>query len=195
MNNYIKVFYISIIFILIAYTAHGQVIIDNTSFEGTPADATMPAGWFAGTKGTTPDILPGYWGVYTEPEDGDSYVGMITREDGSYESISQRLTGKVIEGSCYSMSLYMAFSDNYTGYNNPIHLRIWMSDIKNERQQLIYTSPLIKSEDWKKFNFDFTPETDKYYIILEAYISDEPKAHKGNILIDKISPIYFCNRA
>ena len=195
MNNYIKVFYISIIFIFITYTAHGQVLIDNTSLEGTPADATMPAGWFAGTKGTTPDILPGYWGVYTEPEDGDSYVGMITREDGSYESISQRLTGKLIEGSCYSMSLYLAYSDNYTGYNNPIHLRVWMSDIKNERQQLIYTSPLIKSEDWKKYNFDFTPESDKYYIILEAHISDEPKAHKGNILIDKISPIYFCNRA
>lgn len=195
MNIYIKVFYISIIFIFITYTAHGQVLIDNTSLEGTPADATMPAGWFAGTKGTTPDILPGYWGVYTEPEDGDSYVGMITREDGSYESISQRLTGKLIEGSCYSMSLYLAYSDNYTGYNNPIHLRVWMSDIKNERQQLIYTSPLIKSEDWKKYNFDFTPESDKYYIILEAHISDEPKAHKGNILIDKISPIYFCNRA
>jgi len=195
MNNYIKVFYISIFFILISYTSHSQVIIDNTSFEGTPSDATMPAGWFAGTKGTTPDILPGYWGVYNEPEDGDSYVGMITREDGSYESISQRLNGTITEGSCYTMSIHLAFSDNYTGYNKPIHLRIWIADTKNERQQLIYTSPKIKSEEWKKFNFDFTPETDKHYIILEAFISEKPIPHKGNILIDKISPIYFCNRA
>jgi hypothetical protein len=195
MNNYIKVFYISLFFILTGYTSHSQIIIDNTSFEGTPADATMPAGWFAGSEGTTPDILPGYWGVYNEPEDGDSYVGMITRQDGSYESISQRLGGTVEQGSCYSMSLYLAFSDNYTGYNNPIHLRVWISDKKNKRQQLVFTSPKIKSEDWKKYSFDFTPETDKYYIILEAFINEKPTSHKGNILIDKISPIYFCNRA
>ena len=194
MNNYIKAFYISIFFIFQGYSTHCQIIIDNSSFEGTPADATMPAGWFAGSEGTTPDILPGYWGVYNEPEDGDSYVGMITRQDGSYESISQRLGSTIEQGQCYKMSLYMAFSDNYTSYNNPIQLRVWIADKKNKRQQLIYTSPKIKSEDWKKYTFEFTPDTDKYYIILEAFISEKPKSHKGNILIDKISPIYFCNR-
>ena len=193
MNNYIKLIYILNLLILTSYTSDCQILIDNASFEGTPADATMPAGWFAGSPGTTPDILPGYWGVYNDPEDGDSYVGMITRQDGSYESISQRLSGKIEKGNCYSMSMNLAFSDNYTGYNNPIMLRVWISDIKNKRQQLIYTSPKIKSEEWKKYDFNFTPESDKYYIILEAHISDDPISHKGNILIDKISPIFFCN--
>jgi len=192
---YIKHIYISIFLIYISYSLSGQIIIDNGSFEGPPADATMPAGWFAGEKGTTPDILPGYWGVYNEPEDGETYVGLITRQDGTFESISQRLPNKLEKGSCYTLSFNLAYSDNYTGYNGPIHLRVWVASKKNRRQQMIFKSPKISSVEWKEFSFEFTPNDDMYYIILEAHISDERISHKGNILIDNISPIFRCNRA
>jgi len=192
---YIKHIYISIILILFSHSLCGQIIIDNGSFEGTPADATMPAGWFAGEKGTTPDILPGYWGVYNESEDGETFVGLITRQDGSFESISQRLPDKLEKGTCYSLSFFLSFSDNYTGYNAPIHLRVWVASKKNKRQQLVFKSPKISSTDWEKFTLEFSPEEDMYYIILEAHISDKKKSHKGNILIDNMSPIFRCNRA
>src|SRR5689334_15278944 len=52
-----------------------QVIeLFNPSFEDTPQDATMPQGWTGCKEGTTPDILPGFWGVYTPPSDGQTYV-------------------------------------------------------------------------------------------------------------------------
>ena len=48
----------------------GQILLDNPSFEGEPKDATTPIGWLECEKGTTPDILPGFWGVYLQPYDG-----------------------------------------------------------------------------------------------------------------------------
>ena len=53
-----------------------DIWLENASFEDEPQDATMPQGWRGWKKGTTPDILPGSWGVYLEPYDGDSYVDL-----------------------------------------------------------------------------------------------------------------------
>jgi len=193
MNNYIKLIYISAFFSL-ASSAQGQVFISNPSLEDAPADATMPSGWFAVSKGTTPDILPGFWGVYLEPENGNSYVGLITRPDGSYESIGQRMEHTMEKGSCYSMSLYLSHSDNYTGYNQPIKLRIWVSDKNKSKQQMVFESPLIEDEEWTPFQFNFYPEKDAKYIILEAYNPQKSKKVKGNILIDAIANPKICNR-
>ncbi len=194
MNNNIKVFYISF-FLLFKICIFSQISLSNSSFEGIPADATMPNGWYSASEGTTPDILPGYWGVYNEAFDGETYIGLITRQDGSSESIGQRL-GKTLEAeTCYQMSLRLSHSDGYSGYNGPLFLRIWISDQKTKRQQLIFMSPKLDFEAWKRFKFEFIPESDTQYIILEAFINDNPLSYKGNLLIDNISSIRICNKA
>ena len=194
MDNYIKYFYI-LILSFFGSVSKAQIPVNNASFEGIHGDATMPNGWFVVEKGTTPDILPHYWGVYNEPFDGESYVGLITRPDGSFESIGQRLEKTLKKNECYELGLALAHSDTYTGYNQPLHLRIWISDKNREKQQLIFKSPLINTLDWKYFEFEFSPEKDMYYIILEAYISDDKPSYKGNILMDNMSYIKNCNRA
>lgn len=192
MNIYIKLIHISILLAAFGKVS-AQAYLTNASIEDLPADATMPTGWFAASEGTTPDILPGYWGVYLEPEDGESYVGLISRSDDSYESMSQRLKQPLDEGTCYSMGLYLAHSDNYTGYNEPLKARIWIADKKNKRTQLIYESSTLDDEEWQYHKFNFTPEKEMKYLIIEAYNHND-KAVKGNILIDGISEIYHCDR-
>jgi len=59
---------------------------------------------------------------------------------------------------------------------------------------MIFESPLIDDEEWKPFNFNFYPERDMKYIILEAYNPDKSKNNKGNILIDGLSNPTICNR-
>ena len=73
------------------------VWLNNASFEGVPQDATTPSGWQECELGTTPDILPGFWNVYTEASDGETFIGLITRDDGSFESIGQRLSSPLKE--------------------------------------------------------------------------------------------------
>ena len=185
-----------ILFLLNGYAyLDGQSIeIANSSFDGEPADATVPQGWMPCKEGTTPDILPGYWGVYSEPSDGDTYVGLITRHNNTWEVIGQRLPAPLLKGNCYAWSLDLAHSDTYSGYNNPIRLRVWIGLTKCAKDQLIYESPLIEHTDWKTYKIKFTPENEYRYIMLEAYHPEEVVNWKGNILIDRIRSIQGCDR-
>jgi hypothetical protein len=166
----------------------------NSSFEGEARDATIPRGWFICTEGSTPDILPGPWGVYNEPVHGDSYVGLITRENGSWESVGQKLTEKLLKDKCYQMSLFVARSDTYADYHDPIKLRIWLGKAKCERAQKILETDFIRGTEWERIQIKFNPDTDMHYILIEAFISDDRFSHRGNVLIDNISAITQCGR-
>lgn len=164
----------------------------NPSFEGEPQDATVPIGWLPCEEGTTPDILPGFWGVYQEAADEETYVGLIIRRDGSWESITQRLSHTIQHKDCYTFSLDLAHSKTYSGYNQPVKLRVWGSTNKCTKDQLLFESPLIKDTNWKKYLVEFTAEQPIRYIILEAY--HRRGYLEGNILLDNLSPLQKCPR-
>lgn len=170
-----------------------QISLVNSSFEGQPQDAKMPDGWLKCDRATTPDILPGPWGVYLTAQDGNSYLGMICREDGSYESIVQRAPKRLLEGQCYESSIHLARYTNYAGYSKPIHLRISISNKKCSMGQVIFTSPLIDQRQWMNFDFEFTPEYDAKYIRISAF--DPTGELNGHVLIDNLGPITICSRA
>ncbi len=169
-----------------------QIKLNNASFEDEPSDATTPHGWFIASPMTTPDILPGYWGVYLDPEEGETYIGLITRLDDSYESIGQRTSAPMQEGLCYSFSLNLAHSKTYAGFNNPIKLRIWIGTSKDSKEQLIYESKIIEHSSWKNYKVNFTPKAQSQYFFIEAYNDNPSKPIKSNILIDNISNIKPC---
>ncbi len=174
---------------------NAQITVINPSFEDEPADATTPQGWLPCELNTTPDIFPGFWGVYNEPSHGETYVGIITRENGTFESFGQRLSGTLKANSCYYSEIDLAHSIIYSGYNKPIQLRIYLGKDKCSKDQMIFESPVIKHMQWKTFRFDFNPKEAYEYIILEAYYMDGPFSHKGNILIDNLRPILRCGNA
>ena len=191
--NKLAVLFFNLIFIS-GLTA--QISLDNPSFEGEPEDATLPNGWLECKQGTTPDILPGAWGVYNEPSDGETYMGLITRMDKTWESVGQRLSQPLEAQKCYSLSVDLAHSNTYTGYSKFVKLRIWGGSTRCSRGQLLWESDVIKHTNWETYNFFFKAKATYHYIILEAYFpNDKPIPHKGNILIDNISDIVICERA
>lgn len=178
-----------------AIIGSSQIILDNASFEGEPQDATIPTGWQPCALGTTPDILPGFWGVKLEAFEGDSYLGLITRDDGTWESIGQRTSATIKSGDCYEFSLMLAHSKEYAGYNKAIKLRIWGGKTACSKDEIIGESPFINHTEWKKYLFKFSPDTDLNYIIFEAQHMDGIYFnYRGNILIDDCSPIQDCER-
>lgn len=179
-----------------AYHLYAQVIfLNNASFEGEPVDATMPVGWFGCTNATTPDILPGPWGVYEEPSDGDTFVGLITREDGTWEAVGQRFSEPLKKGECYAFTIDLAHSGMYADYNTPIRLRIWGGKNKCDLTQLLFESPVITKSDWTTFSIEFFADQVLNYIRLEACRPEKGSPVRGNVLIDNISPIKRCARA
>jgi hypothetical protein len=177
----------------IALLGQSGILLNNPSFEDEPQDAKMPQGWWGVDEGTTPDILPGFWGVRALPADGQTYVGLITRADGSQESIGQRLHPRLEKGGCYQFYLHLARSRKYVGYTDDIQCRIWVSTRKKKKQELIFTSPKIDHRDWKRYLVNFTAKDDYKYIIIESYTEEE--GTKGHILIDALSGIQLCDKA
>ena len=173
-----------------------QITLENASFEGQAQDATVPTGWHSCKRGTTPDILPGFWGVNKEASEGETYIGLITRDDGSWESIGQRLQSPLNANECYSLKLDLARSDSYAGYLLPLKLVIWGGTSRCERTQLLAETITIKHTDWRTYNLTLYPEKPINYIIIEAQYMDGIFFHyKGNILLDALSPIKACERA
>ena len=182
-----------IFFLYLSVALHGQVILNNPGFEDTPQDATTPQGWLACEPGTTPDILPGFGGVNLLPVEGQSFVGLITRKDGSFESIGQQLYPTLTKNKCHEFYIHLAKSRRYVGYSKAIQVRIWLADERCEKSQLVYTSPVIKHKKWKRYHVEFTPEQDASYILIEVFTEDQGK--KGHVLIDGISSIQRCSKA
>ncbi len=193
-----NIFY-SLLFVFFSYSPREEndtVRLDNPSFEGTPQDATTPIGWLPCGENSTPDILPGSWGVYNEPSDGNTYIGLITREDGTWESIQQQLRKPLKLDECYSFSLDLARAATYNTYNIPVKFQLWGGTKKCSKQQLLAETSVIRHTSWKTYNFEFTPQKDYDYVIFEArYANGIYFAYKGNLLLDRCSAFKRCVRA
>jgi len=166
----------------------------NSSFEGQPQEAFVPVGWTPCSSLTTPDIFPGVWGVTLDPAHGNSYMGLITRSDGSNESVGQRLPSKLEKDRCYTFSIYIAASETYAGFNDAIKCRIWLGSNSCQRRQLIFESQSLKNSFWNNKRVKFTPEFESSFIIIEAAFPTPKQNARGNILLDGMSAILHCDR-
>lgn len=176
----------------------GQVIpVRNPSFEDdAPTHSKVPRGWQSYTPGSTPDILPGAWGIQFAAQDGKTCIGLVTRQDGTIEDISQGLPEALKGGTCYTFFVYLAHTPKYVGFNHPVRLRIWGGASRGKKEMLLATSPLIDHTNWQKYPFQFVPARDMRYITLEAWYGPGITfKYKGNILLDNCSSIEKCDRA
>ncbi|MCR9288038.1 MAG: hypothetical protein NXI23_11715 [Bacteroidetes bacterium] len=184
---------------IFSYEMEAQTVVavlDNSSFERIISDPVnpTPTGWFGCQMGSTADALPGVWNVNKKASEGKSYVGILTREDGTWESIGQELSEPLQKDACFTLTLDLARSEKYMTYNQPIKLRIWGGKDKCSKKQLLAESKEIQSTRWQAYSFAFFAKTEINYIILEAFNS-ERRPKKGNILIDNIRSIKRCVRA
>ncbi|MEM7105450.1 MAG: hypothetical protein AAF502_20100 [Bacteroidota bacterium] len=190
-------FFQTLLLVLISIAiSQAQIKLSNSSFEGIPKDATTPLGWDPCGMNSTPDILPGHWGVERAPADGKTFIGLITREDNTWEYIGQNLNQSLKANECYTFSAEIARSPTYAGYNQPIKLKIWGGNKPCEKEQLLaFTQPITHFE-WKPYDFLFFPKKSYNYLIIEAHFVDGTVIpYRGNLIMDNCSLIEVCERA
>lgn len=174
----------------------GKIHFQNASFEGAPGESKVPGGWSSATPGSTPDLLPGAWGLACPALDGNTCLGLVTREDGTREDIGQWLSEPLKGGTCYTFSVSMCHAEKYVGYNQPVRLRVWGGAARGKKEVLLTSSPLVDQAAWREFRLQFAPPKDVRFITFEAYFAPGAMFHyKGNVLLDKCSPIERCDRA
>lgn len=196
----------------------------NPSFEDNPAHSVVPRGWLdcGFLNESPPDINPsGEFGIIQQAYEGKTYLGMVTRDNRTWEAIGQQLASPLKEGNHYTISLALSKSQfflslsrvykPYKGinYTNSTILRIWGGHQAGERTQLLAESDPIGHLDWRSYQFSLFPAEDFEYILLEVFYSRSTIASQtipitldastgllaGHIFIDDISPIYPIEQA
>lgn len=206
--------YIKLTFSFLLFTAQisfSQEIIylKNPSLEALPNYGSVPGGWknCAFNFETPPDVHPlknGQFQVNQIPQNGESYVGLVSRDNGTTESIGQELFTPLQAGQCYEISLYLCRSEKLMAvhrltrkrmnFNQPLVLKIWGGISPCGKKSLLAESPLIEHLDWKKYEFNFSPNENFTYLKFEAYyLNEKSAAYNGNILLDNISHIFPIN--
>jgi hypothetical protein len=181
----------------------------NPSFEDYARASNPPINWYnCGFPGESPpDVQPDpIFNVTKEAYDGATYLGMVTRDNDTWESVSQRISQPLQKGGCYAFEIYLARSLSYmsvsrltdktANYSNPAKLRVWGGFKHCDKKQLLTTTQLVIHTDWKPYRLFFEALEAYSHLILEAYY-DEPTLtpYNGNLLLDKLSEIkpYPCN--
>ncbi len=190
--------------LLSSYVGNAQEVINlyNPSFEDDPQRSLIVNGWndcgFFGES--APDVQPGSWYVDIPAQDGKTYLGLVTRDNDTWERVSQRLVVPLKADKCYTISLYLASEDYYistskltsqeVNYNAPTVLKIYGGTSVCDRAQLLAESEPVNHTSWEKYTFKLEPHGDYSYIIFEAFY-DVPVLipTNGNLLIDNIQPI------
>lgn len=176
----------------------------NPSFEGVPQAGKAPVGWLdCGFKRETPpDTQPDpTFSVNHPPFRGKTYLGMVARDNNTWERVGQKLGQPLKVGQCYAVRFALARSENYysvsrltnqpANFNQPLRLFIWGGNDECSPEELLAVSEPIEQTRWKEYGFLLRPEKMEYnYLFLEAqYGRSGDKPYNGNLLVDAGSAI------
>lgn len=186
------------------------IYLENPSFEGQPRPGTTPESWAdcGQMQESPPDIQPyGGFNVTRPAQDGKTYVGFVTRDNKTWEGVSQRLSSPLQKGKCYKFSLYACKSPTYisptkknqsvpVNFGKGIIVRIWGGNNHCDRAELLdkIEAP-VEHFDWRNYKFEFNPTRANYsYILIESYYKTPTlNWYNGNILVDNASEIFSCD--
>ena len=210
-----KSFRINCYFLLITFLtlsnsliiAQSSIQLSNPSFEDTPGAAKKPTGWYdcGFPSETPPDVQPcNAFNVTKKANNGNTYLGLVTRDNDTWEGVAQRLVSPILKGVCYKFSIDLARSEAYrspsritqqmTDFVQPVKIRIWGGNEYCERDELLSESDAITSTEWRKYDLQFTSKKDYRFFFIEAYYKTPSLfPYNGNILIDNCSKINPCN--
>ena len=185
------------------------IYLNNASFEDFPRPGREPRGWYDCGRvnfpnETPPDVHPVLdnpsFEVTKRAQDGDTYLGLVVRENDSWESVAQRLSTPLEAGKCYTFSIYLATSkiykssirgsDRRINFTEPLKLRIWGGKGYCNKGELLAESGIVTNSDWQEYTFKFEPRQRANYIVLEAFFkTPQLVPPNGNLLLDNASPI------
>jgi outer membrane protein OmpA-like peptidoglycan-associated protein len=181
--------------------------LENSSFEGLPSMGRLPDGWFdcSSTDESPPDIQPGQFGVATLPKHGESYIGMVVRDNDTWEAVGQKLKLPLQKDHCYDFAVDLCRAETYISpsrktkevahYTTAVKILIWGGTDYCEKGELLGESALITNPKWMTFMFQLRPKKDSYrFLVFEAYYQTPIIHHyNGNVLMDNATIIQEVN--
>lgn len=179
------------------------ITLTNPSFEDIPRHSHTPRGWYdCGFPGeSAPDTQPDpTFQVAKSAQHGDTYLGMVVRDNDTWEAISQKLSRSLEKDKCYEFSIFLARSESYVSvsriteeqanYVTPAKIRIFGGFDYCDKQYLLGETKLVINTRWIEYNFKFEPVANYTHIVIEAFYNTPTLfPYNGNILMDNASEI------
>ncbi len=211
----IRIFAAYLFLVVMACSLQAQDVIQlqNPSFEDVPRKGAFTSfpirGWYdcgaAKFPGESPpDIHPvasTAWEVSKDAYHGETFLGMVTRYNDSWESLSQPLTTPIQAGVCYSFSVFLSQSEQYKSgtsrspdllenFVRPAVFLFWGGNTYCDKAELLGESPPVSNSDWKLYKFLLQPQRTHRYITIEAfYKTPILEAYNGHVLVDGMSDL------
>lgn len=207
-----KITFIPVLIFLLwaSIPCHAQgpyLYFQNPSLEGPRRADFAPPGWI---QFSTPNTQPGFWGITMAPSHGGSFVSMVARNDGSYETIQQILPYPTLPDTYwYYLTLDLAWEPT-PDQPYPIRLEVEFASTVNgtrsyDRWHTIVEemakTPIIDHTYWKQYVIEMRcwgNDIQPYdAIIFRSRRSDSlekiiPSYHyTGTLCMDNISPLYL----
>lgn len=195
-------------FLTVAVSAQVEetpISLRNSSFEDMPRNSSPPSGWTnCGAPGESPpDVHPDpefLFRVGMKAQHGKTFLGMVTRDTETWESVGQQLTEPLTAGQCYQFDIQLARSLTYmslsrvtrqpANYIQPVKLRVWAGYSVCDKAQLLGQSELISNSDWANYQLRLKAEDSYTHIVLEAYYQEAMMfPYNGNLLLDNAQPL------
>jgi len=185
-------------------TAQTDIIpFKNPSFEGSAHYSFLPKGWVdCGFEGfSPPDTHPNdLYYVQQKAVEGATYIGMVTRDNDTWERVGQRLDQPILAGECYGLAIALARSPIYVSssymtqleanYDVGVNLKIWGANQPCDGLEPLAETGVINNTNWKEHLLILKPSKEYHFLILEAIYRDSFEvAYNGNILLDNLSPL------
>ena len=219
MNQFSKITIVALVvlspFLLFCQDYNGY--ISNPSFEGEPRRGgymqkmdtiDFLKGWedcgrWYFKDHSQPDIHSEhtqFWNVQHKPSHGNTFLSFVVREDGSWESTSQRLKTVLDPKRCYTLSIDLCKSQDLQSmvrnkgklvlpYNQAVVLFITGGKMECISNEILVSTPPIENEDWQTYEFYFQPQSYVEYITVMAHFEDCKEPYSGNILLDNMTDI------
>lgn len=198
---------LSYVFFPVSSVAQADLPIEllNPSFEDMPRHSKAPRGWYdcGNPYESPPDVHPtpdASFSVSKASFSGNTYLGMVVRDNDTHEGVGQRLRSPIEGGKCYEFSLALSRSESYisisrqtdkqVNYTTPAKLRIWGGNNYCVKSELLAESSVVTNQRWLIYNFRFEPTSTHKFIMLEAfYTTPVLFPYNGHILVDSASAI------
>lgn len=181
----------------------------NPSFEDMPRNSMPPVGWAdCGWALESPvDVQPDpmhQFQVTMKAQEGNTYLGMVVRDNDTWERVGQELNEPMMGGQCYAFRIQLARSKVYlsqsrvtnqrANYVTPTKLRIWGGYDICDRQELIGETELVTNFTWKEYQIKLKPQEDYSHLVFEVfYRTPNLIPYNGNLLLDNASPLVPMN--
>jgi len=202
-QHHFFIFLCSLVFCFAAQAQDDIIRLKNPSFEDIPKAGKAPAGWYnCGFPGETPpDVQPDpTFLVSKQAYDRGTYMGMVVRDNDTWEKVGQRLSKPIQANTCYNFSIYLCRSQLYrsrsqltqeiANYVTPTKLIIWGGDEYCAKKERLGESRVVRSFEWTQHDFKFEPQQTHQYILFEAFYETPILfPYNGNILLDNASAI------